>query len=311
MSPFPGYAFFFIFLLAHIVPGRTLPDDARESFMRLEDSQTSGTWELRKEFLRSGSLSNDEPTKNHTVLYDEELEPADSPKQMSTGFTVTGNLNNDTMITVPNCRNPDRFSFFEGMARWKRPSPMKLTYAFSPANMTSQLSVADLSAAFALAFGRWSSVIPMKFIERNDTLHADIKIGFYSGDGPLGIAANSYPPEFGVLSLDQGEMWATDEYKLGLKGAIDLESVALHEIGHILGLCHSTNKKAIMYPTLSPNTKKFELSKDDVDGIQQLYESNPNFKHGPWESSSWITRRSFYWNTFWEAMAIAICLNLL
>ncbi|WMV28597.1 hypothetical protein MTR67_021982 [Solanum verrucosum] len=60
-------------------------------------------------------------------------------------------------------------------------------------------------------------------------------------------------------------------------GMVDLESVAVHEIGHLLGLDHSSEKEAIMFPTLEDGTRKVELSRDDIEGVQILYGSSPNY----------------------------------
>ena len=46
--------------------------------------------------------------------------------------------------------------------------------------------------------------------------------------------------------------------------------MALHEIGHLLGLGYSSVRNAIMFPSISSRTTK-GLDEDDIQGIRALY----------------------------------------
>lgn len=56
----------------------------------------------------------------------------------------------------------------------------------------------------------------------------------------------------------------------GRPGAIDLRAVLTHEIGHVLGLGHSSDRTATMFAT-SSGLRWRSLEKDDQDGVCALY----------------------------------------
>ena len=83
---------------------------------------------------------------------------------------------------------------------------------------------------------------------------------------PGGILAHAFHPPHGLVHFDNDE-----NFSISPKDGIGLDTIATHEIGHSLGMTHSTEKSALMYPFYVDHYSDFVLSKDDINGIQNLY----------------------------------------
>ncbi|OMO50795.1 Peptidase M10, metallopeptidase [Corchorus olitorius] len=287
--------------------GTLAPWDAFTKFAGCRSGEKrDGLAKLKQYFNEFGYIQN--APSNFSDDFDDELEKALRVYQQNFNLNVTGELDDQTLqkIVLPRCGNADivngttsmnsgksasfhttkhfhtteHFTFFPGTPRWPD-HRQDLTYGFA-----DQLTD-EVKAVFARAFERWSAVTPLTFTPTDSYFLADIKIGFFTGDhgdgepfdGVLGTLAHAFSPTNGRLHLDGAEDWvvAGDVRTSPLPSAVDLESVAVHEIGHLLGLGHSSDENAIMYPTISSRTRKVELGSDDVEGIQYLYGSNPNY----------------------------------
>ncbi|XP_026225748.1 collagenase 3-like [Anabas testudineus] len=204
------------------------------------------------------------------------------------GLKITGTLDADTLALMkkPRCGVPDgkvaRFSTFGNNLKWEKNS---LTYRIE--NYTPDMSRAEVDDSIDKALQVWAKVTPLRFTKINSGT-ADIMVSFgrqehgdfYPFDGPDGTLAHAFAPGPGIggdAHFDDDETFtfrSTTSYVLFM--------VAAHEFGHSLGLSHSDDPGALMYPVYSyRNPDTFILPRDDVNGIQSLYGPNPDKVPGP------------------------------
>ncbi|XP_025890740.1 interstitial collagenase-like [Nothoprocta perdicaria] len=194
------------------------------------------------------------------------------------GLKVTGKPDLSTLEVMkkPRCGVPDigKYVFTEGNPKWKRNN---LTYKI--VNYTPLMRRVDVDEAIQKAFSVWSNVSPLTFqrIEEFEDKVADIMISFVVRDhrdnspfdGPNGQLAHAFQPGNdigGDVHVDNEENWTKDGR------GYNLFIVIAHELGHSLGLSHSTDPGALMYPTYSyTDPKEFHLPQDDINGIQAIY----------------------------------------
>lgn len=183
------------------------------------------------------------------------------------------------MMTTTRCGMKDMNNGieFNVACSWNR---CNFTFAFDVG--TNDIGADAEFQAVRNAFATWASVVNFTFTEVLPTANPDILIGWRPANDPDhsmvgGVLAHAdFPPGCSVVTntLPKPVHFDDQEHTWNIGAApntFDVETVALHEIGHILGLAHSNVAGAVMFPTVSSNFTKRALTQDDIDGIRSLY----------------------------------------
>ena len=172
-------------------------------------------------------------------------------------------------------------------------------------NTTTPLSLLNLQAPLQAAFDKWSAVAQVQFqfvgIDNSGLAINDpaaivpmIRVGAFAFNGFFAAVGFSPPPNGGTgegdllfntqvgFQLASGaEGSALQQFPAG--GGFymnDIHGLALHEIGHTLGLLHSVDNTSVMCGDPTANCGNLtlvtqQLKSDDIAGAQFLYSAAP------------------------------------
>jgi hypothetical protein len=208
--------------------------------------------------------------------------------QQFNALPVTGQFDAATRdaMTRPRCALPDsvRGMKFATTCRWNRAD---LTYALDTG--TNDVAGQAEWDAIRAAFRTWQALQVLTFREVGLTQNPDIRVGWRPANDPdlsmVGgtLAHADFPPACSIVTNtlpkpvhfdDTEHTWAVG----AVLNAFDIETVALHEIGHIVGLAHSSVPGAVMQAAVAANFARRVLTQDDIDGFNALYAKVPDVR---------------------------------
>ena len=154
-----------------------------------------------------------------------------------------------------------------------------ITALLNTHNSWNSIATSIFSIEYGGETGRCPSLVqecrgPQKFDGHNDVAWVNLRDSNW-----LGVTWTGTTTDEADMALNTDFHWATD----GVTN-FDIETVFLHENGHVAGLGHSADITAIMYPSYqAPNRV---LQQDDIDGITFLYPGTSTTNNSPTVSIS-------------------------
>lgn len=168
----------------------------------------------------------------------------------------------DYALTGPKWGPSSQYGTTGGTITW---SFATSNYAGQPYQWDYQISDAAQQDAIRRAFAAWESVCAVDFVEVADSSTVDIRLGWDYIDGSSGTLGQCLTTRTGNTITDADIRFDTSENWSA--GGKSLYVVAVHEIGHALGLGHFDGAAVIMNTYYGVST----LQPGDVQGARTLY----------------------------------------
>ena len=186
----------------------------------------------------------------------------------------------------------------QGVIQYHWAAPTELAYQVNQAQGSNITGSRTLNQVFAASFDAWQSIptANVSFTQGPDVPSAVTYSGGNSPDNINLLKTNMTPADYQIIAGnalgitltvvdDNGEiqdadilfnpsvLFSTD--LITPAGWFDLQSVATHEVGHLLGLDHTNILSATMYPRMGDGLDHGRaLATDDRAGLSVLYPSS-------------------------------------